>query len=409
MRLLKNIAWIVALLVLCSGLKFLLNRISPASFIFHTNFLAGMQWLLLGGLAFWLVLQGIWRMTKKKDFSFPLSWLIFLFILVLAERYIVYRMKHAGTASRTMHEYLLRYYLMFERQLPEVREDCARFDPELTYTYRPGAACLQKNPEFSDSIYINSAGLRDDEASLIKPEIICLGDSYTMGFGVKQQQAYPELLEQMLGMKVLNAAISSYGTARETMLFRRLDTTALKYVIIQYCFNDIEENNAYLQHKYSLPVRRRAGYELLVNAHKWATTNYPLKRVLTISRMVARDEINALSGKQVPTRQMNYDTAYVPAAAKAFLDILSHSTINFQKVKLLVVDMNRYPGFDHHFSNTAKQILDTAQYPQDFRNNIQFIDISTLNDRRYFYPLDNHMNPSGHERMAKLIRQQMPQ
>ncbi|HYC29167.1 MAG TPA: GDSL-type esterase/lipase family protein [Chitinophagaceae bacterium] len=407
MRLLKKIAWIIALLIIVAVIKFILNRISPSSIIFSSNFLTSIQWFLFGGLICWLLLQSISRLIRKKDFPFWLSWFIFLLLMIAGEWRIYFLMQHADRVSKTTHDYLVRYYLMFERQLPEVRADCARYDPELTYTYKPGAACLQKNPEFSDSIYVNSAGLRDDEASLTKPEIICLGDSYTMGFGVEQQQVYPQLLEHTRGMKVLNAAISSYGTARETMLFKRLDTSALKYVIIQYCFNDIEENEAYLRNNYRLPVRKKAGYEQLVNAHKWATTYYPLKRVLTISRTFVRDKIYTLFGIPVPTREESYDTAYVPAAAKAFLDIAAHSTINFSKVKLLVVDINRYPAFDHHFTEVAKQILDTAQYSQEFRNSIRFVDISQLNKPVYYYPLDNHMNRAGHEQLAKLIAGQL--
>lgn len=407
MRLLKNIAWVVALLVVVAVVKLIVNNNPPRSLIFLQNLLTSIQWFLFLGLLCWLLLQGIWRLITKKDFPFWLSWIIFIVMAAAGEWGIYYLMQHANKASKFTHNYLLNYYLIFERQLPEVRADCARFDPELTYTYKPGAASLQKNPEFSDSIYINSAGLRDDEASLSAPEIICLGDSYTMGFGVAQQQTYPQLLERKLGMKVLNAAISSYGTARETMLFKRLDTSALKYVIIQYCINDIDENNVYLRQNYKLPVRKKIGYDILVNAHKWSTSYYPFKRVLTITRMMVRDKIYSLVGIPVPERKQNHDTAYVPSAAKAFLDIAAHSAIDFKKVKLLVVDMNQYPGLDHHFSNVAKQIIDTASYPQEFKNNIQFIDISKLNNPAYFYPLDNHMNSAGHELMAELIAAQL--
>jgi lysophospholipase L1-like esterase len=403
MKLLKRIGWIVALMLAVAAIKLIINRISPGSIIFSSNLFTSIQWFLFGGLIFWLLLQGIFRLIRKKDFPFWLSWFIFLLLLIMGEWRVYSMMQHAGKVSKPTHDYLARYYLMFERQLPEVRADCAQFDPGLTYTYKPGSACLQKNPEFTDSIYINSLGLRDDEASLKQPEVICLGDSYTMGSGVQQQQTYPQLMEHKLGMKVLNAAISSYGTARETLLFKKLDTSALKYVIIQYCVNDIEENEVYLRHNYRLPIRKKSGYEQLVNAHKWATTYYPLKRVLTITRMVVRDKIYMLFGLPVPTREVSYDTTYVPAAAKAFLDIAAHSAINFSKVKLLVVDMNRYPVFDHHFTATAKQILDTAQYSSDFKNSIRFVDISALNNPAYYYPLDNHMNPAGHELMAKLL------
>ena len=159
----------------------------------------------------------------------------------------------------------------------------------------------------------------------------------------------------------------------------------------------------------SCPCAKKAGYDLLVNAHKWSTTYYPLKRVLTISRMMVRDKIYSLVGIPVPKWEVNYDTAYVPAAAKAFLDVVSNSNIDFKKVKLLVVDMNRYPVFDHHFSSVAKKVMDTSAYSADFKNSIRFIDISPLNDSAYYYPLDNHMNPAGHKLMAELISHQLNQ
>lgn len=405
MRLLKKIAWVIGIMIVIAIIKFVLNRSSPASFLFHSNLLTSIQWFLFGGLMFWLVLHFISKAIRKKGFSFWWSWLIFLLLGIAGELSIYYFMRHADKVPKIVHGYLVKYYLMFERQLPEVKKDCACYDNELTYTYRPNAACLQSNPEFSDSIYVNKAGLRDDNASLEKPEIICLGDSYTMGWGVGQQQAYPQVLERTLKMKVLNAAVSSYGTAREAMLLKRLDTTALKYIIIQYCFNDIQENNVYVRrNRYRLPVMPKPVYQKAVTDHEWATTYYPLKRVLTLTRMTLKDGITKLSGgNPFADRIISYDTSYVPATARAFLDILHRSGINFKKVKVLVVDMNRYPYFDHHLMDAARQMLHIGAYSNEFRNSIRFINTSPLNNAIYYYPLDSHLTPKGHNILASIL------
>lgn len=38
-------------------------------------------------------------------------------------------------------------------------------------------------------------GLRDSNAALNQPEIICIGDSHTMGWGVEQEETFPKLLD----------------------------------------------------------------------------------------------------------------------------------------------------------------------------------------------------------------------
>ena len=52
-----------------------------------------------------------------------------------------------------------------------------------------------------------------------------LGDSHAMGWGVEQEEALPQVLARKSGRKVLNAAVSSYGTVREMLMLDRLDTS----------------------------------------------------------------------------------------------------------------------------------------------------------------------------------------
>src|SRR4029077_2394599 len=83
----------------------------------------------------------------------------------------------------------IRKFLGFEyfyrRHIVQLDERTARYDPELLYTLRPGQFTFS-NVEFSTPYVVNSLGVRDDERSLAQPEIVVVGDSYAMGWGVQQ-------------------------------------------------------------------------------------------------------------------------------------------------------------------------------------------------------------------------------
>lgn len=94
-----------------------------------------------------------------------------------------------------------------------------------------------------------------------------------MGWGVEQDEAFPELLQQKLGLKVLNAGVSSYGTVRELINFERQDQSNLKYLIIQYYHNDYKENLVFLKNDGKLPVMSEEAYRDYVRDHT-RTTRY---------------------------------------------------------------------------------------------------------------------------------------
>lgn len=405
MSILKYVAITVLGIVLLAILKPAFAFLFPNAGPFIKNLLSCLQLFLLGAVFFWLLILIPIKVIGKKRISFGKSLLLYTGLFILLEIGCTLLLHNAGIVSRDIHRYLVEYYMDYERKIPERSRECGCHDSTLIYTYRPNAECLQHNFEFSDSIYINEAGLRDDNASLTAPDIICLGDSYTMGWGVGQEESFPELLEKRTGFKVLNAGISSYGTARETMLLNRLDTSKLKVLIIQYSFNDIAENTAYIKNNYTLPVPDSGEYESLVNYHKWRTLYFPLKRSLNLTKIIVKDLSRQLRNrKYLPVMwDQFYDTSYVKDAAKSFLDILYHSGINFQKIKVLVIDINRYPVFDHHFLETAAITINSAGYADNFIKSVRFITTPELNKPEYFFPLDNHLTSAGHAALAEQL------
>ena len=149
------------------------------------------------------------------------------------------------------------YYIGVHRSIVQIEPTCANYDPELTYTLKPGN-CRFNNIEFQTGYSINSLGLRDSEESLVAPEIIALGDSFTMGWGVNGSETFAKVLENRTGKKVLNAGISSYGTAREVLLLKRLDQSNLKHLIVQYNSGDFFENDTFVDNGWRLPISSEA-------------------------------------------------------------------------------------------------------------------------------------------------------
>ena len=151
-----------------------------------------------------------------------------------------------GRIPQRMQFQLLRYHFAYLTGTPvQFRPECAEWDVELMYRLRPGS-CRFATDEFDTTVRVSPRGLREDQ-EVNDPELLVLGDSFTLGWGVEREAAYPALIAQNLGIREVVVADSSYGTVRESLLLRRLALADFKAVVIQYCWNDLQENMSYLK------------------------------------------------------------------------------------------------------------------------------------------------------------------
>src|SRR5262249_45820788 len=170
------------------------------------------------------------------------------FALLFIEGLIALIMSHPsilavddGLPGRFLNK-LRQYSIKRDRAVVQFDPECFRYDAELTYTFIPNSSCTVVNREHKVEYRANRQGLRDTEQALDHPSIVVVGDSHAMGWGVGQSESFPKVLERDLQLRVLNAAISSYGTARELALLERLRLPNFPVLIIQYCDNDFDEN-----------------------------------------------------------------------------------------------------------------------------------------------------------------------
>ncbi|MGQ0735472.1 MAG: GDSL-type esterase/lipase family protein [Acidobacteriota bacterium] len=125
-------------------------------------------------------------------------------------------------------------------------------DPPGYYGLRAGfRGRVTNRTEFDHEVVINSQGLRNDELAPKKAgtvRILFLGDSFTFGVGVEQEDSFParvqaELATRGIPIEAVNAGVPGYGTAEQaTWLERRPDLLDSDLVVLGvFVGNDLHD------------------------------------------------------------------------------------------------------------------------------------------------------------------------
>jgi hypothetical protein len=289
------------------------------------------------------------------------------------------------------------YYMRKDRKIVQFLPDCAIYDPEVTYTLKPNVRCTVANREHQVEYAINRAGLRDDDEALAAPAIVVTGDSHALGWGVPAETAFPKVIQRDLGMPVLNAAMSSYGTARELALIERLKLGDFKALVIQYCPNDFDENQ-YLVDRGRLDILPRERYQALVREHARDTRYYPFKYVRNLMS-IARLAMPWRKPPPVPP-----DTNLVEA--RAFLEVLLRHLGLVEGKVVVVLELNEHNHNDGSFVQAVDLLLNEARFAP-LRPLVSTVDVSPLLGVSDYYVLDDHMRPSGHAKVARTVADEL--
>jgi lysophospholipase L1-like esterase len=284
-----------------------------------------------------------------------------------------------------------RYWL--EADLIQWNPACAQWDPELSYTLRSGT-CTYSNPGYKNEYRINRLGVRDDEESLTQPDVVILGDSHTMGMGVEQDETFASQLERMLSLKVLNTGISSYGTARELGMLQRVDRSRARFLLIQYCSNDFEENREFIDSGGKLPARAREWFDMQIEGSKSGRRYYP-GRFFDSSMYFVLDRLPLASDSQARERNLELSDQ----ALKYFLDVIERHPVDLFGMKIIIFQMESFPNDAD--PSRLEQVL--ADYPKNRLSGAQTVDVKTPLGPEHHIPLDGHMNALGHRRVAERL------
>jgi lysophospholipase L1-like esterase len=310
-----------------------------------------------------------------------------------AEGLILFSLHHPKVLHRLPPRFaraIRELYKHVDRKIIQFEPAFARYDPGLFYTLRPGQFTFA-NREFRTEYRVNSLGVRDDEDSLHGPDIVVLGDSYAMGWGVEQDETFPKVLGRKLGKKVLNAAVSSYGGSRELMLLDRVDLARAKTLVIQHCGNDFDEEQALTDNEDRLPIRSADEFARIqaeyLHGHRYWWGQYTRLLLFPVKR------------PEPPEEKPDWHHR-----AANFLHVLQVATKQkLDNLELVVLDLED----DEAFLTELDRLRREPSYPR-FIQRMKIVDVESKLDRvRQGFILDDHLNAAGHalvaDELAKVI------
>lgn len=279
---------------------------------------------------------------------------------------------------------LRQMHVLFDRNTIQAMPECARYDDTLTYTLRPGQ-CTFSNREFTTRFEINALGFRDDAASLDRPEIIVLGDSLAMGWGVDQDAAFPSVVERLTGRRTLNAGVSSYGTVRELRALERVDRRAVTDVVIQYSSNDLDENEALTAGRFKTLTRE--AYEHTVLAQAEMRRYHPGKHALNLLVMLRNLALQRGVVVTPPSRRHEVEV---------FLEVLARSPVDLTSYAVTVLSL------DGDFIEAVRPLAAASPVPAIAR--LHFVDASPIASLPgAFYVLDDHPTRIGQHAIGRAL------
>ncbi|MEK7255522.1 MAG: hypothetical protein AAB316_12310 [Bacteroidota bacterium] len=382
------------------------------------------QKILLFGLAFLLVLATIfqanwftsfpgggWLYIATVSISLPLfAWILGSFFskkcrwlalvaLLFLEAGVAFSL-HSVASGRQLPQSLTRLmkyvYGYHCRVNVAFQEGKGRYDERLFYTLKPGSF-EYSNLEFSTQFQVNSAGFRDDEASLKAPEIVFLGDSYGMGWGVEQGESYAEIVGERLGLRSLNAGIASYGTAREWLALQSFPLDSCQVVVIQFCVNDEAENRAFAANGFQLKVSPPAVYEDGVRWNEVSGSYFPFKYCHAVFAWALRK-----MEKEIARRTIQPGGEIIPPGGASqqgvaeFFAILEKMRAQF-KGEIIVFNLGETKTTHAVFEQFSAWL---ATHPMP---GVHVFPTHEHVSTRSYFTLDDHLNSLGHKQLGEAL------
>ena len=287
------------------------------------------------------------------------------------------------------------YYGRFDRAIIQTDPRFVRYDPELLYTLRPGRFVYVQR-EFAHEFRVNRLGLRDDDDALDGPEIVVLGDSVAMGWGVAQGETFPSIVARETGRRVLNAAVSSYGTVRAMRMLDRIDRRRLTWVVVQYNANDVGENRLFRQRGVHEPGSREK-FERASRRYEARRVYYPGKYAWESVRHLHRTITGLIS-----PRKLRGPAPTADEEADAFLHAVLHAgNVDWNRTRLLVVEVTG-EGAPPRMVHALAALRATRDLPPGI-GGAPLVDIGARLGPDDFHALDDHPNARGHRRIADAV------
>lgn len=322
--------------------------------------------------------------------------LIFLIVFILAalEAWMYILVHHPNLlrhCSKRLQNSISFLYIQGDRKIMQFQEGCGVYSPVFGYTLKPGKFVFSEI-EFSNEYQINSLGMRDSEDALAGPELIFLGDSFALGWGVDSSETFVKMLEQETGCRTLNTCVPSFGTVREMIMLGQLDRSRLKALVIQYCGDDYDENRLYHRNGNRPQIMREETFQKMTRLHSRPKGYYPGKYIVIKLKKKYWEWI---------ARPAPADCGPAMSHVDLFVHVLKQHEDLLKDIPIIVFEMNGI-NQSNAFTQELRQRATRPDEPPFIRNLI-ILDLTEHLQDGHFFLLDGHLNPEGHRVVARVL------
>lgn len=299
---------------------------------------------------------------------------------------------------------LARELYFVDRATVQLLPECARWDPDLGYTLRPGG-CTFANTEYRTTLHANRLGVRDTEGALRAPDLVVLGDSFALGWGVEGGETFASWLGRMTGLRVLNAGVASYGTVRELRLLAKLDRSRLSTIVWQFCNNDYIENAAYAADGNRLATLPEKEYDDWVRHHERERRYYPGRYLVSALSWRLR-AVTRRPAAEPPSPDPD-DPAVRRNQVAYFLNALETSPVDLSPLRIVLFELNGRNLNADWFLPMLREEIARGAHPK-WVGRIVLVDVAARLSPRDFYLLDDHLTPAGQKKVADILAPYLP-
>lgn len=263
-------------------------------------------------------------------------------------------------------------------------------DPDLGHQHRPNISTHLMGADFRT----NSKGLRDREFSYERDgqvvRILMLGDSLTVGWGVRAEDTFSKRLERIFAdhqipVEVINTGVGNYNTVMEARFFQ---LEGYKYrpdiVVLNHFVNDAEPVPSYSKN----PI-------LKLNCHACVVTAGAIDSLFRMAGASPQwiEYYNGLYAEQSP--------GWI--RAKTSIEALARYC-RAHDIKLLITALPELHDLrDYHFQGITDRVRSVAEREQvDFMDLLPYLQ-QEKPETLWVSPTDPHPNPKAHQLIADAL------
>jgi lysophospholipase L1-like esterase len=276
--------------------------------------------------------------------------------------------------------------------------DCIRFVPHaFVYVMKPGE-CKLRNIEYDTTLTHDADGFRNRSHSA-NYQVAVIGDSHAHGLGVQDNEVFSHLLGAEYHRQTRNLAIGSYATMRELEVLSKYGIPAT-YVIIQYCDNDFDENQA------SLKLSREEFQSAVQRQWTKLKARYDrgkaegLKKILSDLGIMLRKR--SFSSRKEWRGQVERRT--IEREASAFAEIVRRYRGLLEGKRVIVLESSTSGLNSPRFAAAFRSELDKISWMS-----WRVIDTTKIFSIDDYYFLDDHPTAAGHQKLAAAIANEIAQ